>query len=613
MGNPTSLGIKGSASPLAARMNEITPEDALDTVKSLSVQLRGKSGVLQVVHADNAAKDVKFERKGWWQFRARSDDNKTRTADTLRALVNRAGLDSGPLETYLMEHGGRAGTRKLSEVLNDLVNKAEASKQEPAQAPNDAVEARGSLLGHGAEVQELAPNEVQRSQAPEVADDRREVFEQLKMALSRGHYAEAARTMNAREPLPSPAEMARELVTDHYGGKALSTRLVQFAVQAFSGADRTAQAAEFLLAAHNIPNPAPNDFDVSQLKPLVDALRLWQASGQDDVDKLAHDLTTQVDARLPDLVAAKAQTANLFKSGQAHRIDLTQLLDQIETVEKKVKQEIVENLGYDPSNIRSRKRRDSQELEDAIQTIEDAKKQARSALMKKVLEPIILGEIGYVSIIGDPEVRSENSGFDALTKYLADSEKVLSPDQGISLAGCSVRIDTNCPIAIDSSHLTIIGDCHLKNVRLRNCVLEGRVASLYLRDADLTGSEFHLDVSERLFTMNANFTGAKLEGADVMIDYSSLHTQKSVLSVMNPTGAHAYTTSGPLSAIMTIDNRYISLKQKLMREALQVCEKYGVVNQLKKSWSEELMESPVYLADPEIRRLAEPLIGSAAQ
>ena len=128
MGNPTSLGIKGGPD-VVGRIRQIDEQTAIETVSKLSVQLSGKSGVLQAVNFVDSSKNVAFERKSWWQFGSRSAENRVRTADALKALVERAGLNSEPLDAYLKARDGRAGTKTLSTVLDGMLQEKRAHEQ----------------------------------------------------------------------------------------------------------------------------------------------------------------------------------------------------------------------------------------------------------------------------------------------------------------------------------------------------------------------------------------------------------------------------------------------------------------------------------------------------
>jgi hypothetical protein len=73
------------------------------------------------------------------------------------------------------------------------------------------------------------------------------------------------------------------------------------------------------------------------------------------------------------------------------------------------------------------------------------------------------------------------------------------------------------------------------------------------------------------------------------------------------------TPLGPLGTILSIGDSYASIKLKLMHSALEACASLDLVGELSKTWVDTLTKDPIYLADPEIKQLAGPLLDRVDQ
>lgn len=696
MGNPTSLGIKGGAD-LIGRIKALDQDLALTKVVALSVQLRGKSGVLRLANADNKARDVSFERKSWWQFGARSESNKIRTAEALKALVGQANLDTKQLDRYLADRGGRAGTRQLAQVLDQMVKQklsandtdisgAEAelpsrdllrgdgeyfqdgaapvteiiadqdvgalnpiavekkpsdvdraedlevglsqpgeggvqpsSDAEPLQLPQRQVQpgsdpaldiavSQAPKAPNSSVVQNPQPSDVNRAKA--LARPERTPKERLTIALARGWYDDAAALMNARRPREMPSVWARELVAEHYAGKALTTRLVEFARKAFdkkydpiSVADqwlpgeksppsfgkRAEATAEFLLAAYNIPNAAQKDIDDTQVKNLVDALRLWQARvGLTETDRLAKELVRQIGLQLPDSVNTEALASRLSP--------------------------ISDN---DVFNVESFRKDDGTIFTEDYQMVELTQQQLEDKWANIAKNKIQRVGNGFATI-------DDFSG--AISESRARQVKLVERIQRETGAALTASYVNGVGLkAVENSYVVDPrGD--LRNARMHNCVIFGQTRRVDFSNADLTGSDISLvlifEENGKTQMMNsANFKNTCLDDANLHIGY---HNLKNFVKRLNDEGRREIfhhvmnreadgTPLGPLGTILSIGDSYASIKLKLMHSALEACASLDLVGELSKTWVDTLTKDPIYLADPEIKQLAGPLLDRVDQ
>ncbi len=413
------------------------------------------------------------------------------------------------------------------------------------------------------------PVEVKPVSAP-VSEPIRYETKQFADALSKGQYTYAARLMNAREPSLTPTEMAQELVQEHYGGKALSTRLVQFAAAAFNGDHRIQEVAEFLLAAHGLPDEVPGDVD-AMVKPLVDSVLLWQASGQTDVDALGAAIAQKLEARFPNAESIKNKANELSALRLADRLDFDQLGESIS------------------------------DAEDQNATKQEVRDQIAERLTRN----------GYLAV----SARDKSISTPALNLLASGQKDQKRPQMRSLLAGCVIPAEYIR--RAENSFLNNPFDGNFDKASLRNCVIRGGAQRAKFTGTDLTGSELtFVPHHYSNFNMTAvNFKGAILENAEIRIDYSEMEADAAnnkrlltgrVVDFMNhfTTG----TGQGPLTAIESIDDRYGSMKVKLMREAIEFIEKHGATESLSAPLFDVLSRNPIYSKDPVIRQFMTPYV-----
>jgi hypothetical protein len=386
-------------------------------------------------------------------------------------------------------------------------------------------------------------------------------------ALSNGHYADAAALMNAREPRLSPAQMARELVNDHYGGKAHPTRLVQFAVAAFNGAHRAEAVAEFLLEAFctlhdtNDTKKAKDKKDMEVVRLLFDSLHLWQASGQNDIDHLGRILVKKVPERLPQINVAKTELLQLSQLHLADRIDF----DHIESLMQKF----------------------------------DNPKDIITAVGKQVMER--MQRLQYLTVSASPKLKTP----------------ILLPGQSIDLPLAERSLLLGC--TMPAANVSKVGHSFLRNpagdlrgAKFLTCVIRGTAGDVHFDGADLTGSEltFEVNPSNNGNMHSVTFVDARLDDADVRIDYAQLDQEvaldsakgsAAIVQVMQHSDS-ASEKKGPLAAIASIPDRYAPMKIKLMREAIEFIEKHNLIAELAGSLSAVIDRNNIYANDPVTQR-----------
>jgi hypothetical protein len=133
---PTKLdNIKGGAGYLD-HLNQIDQQTARNTIKRLYAQLGGtegtRSGVLFLRNANGKAasqnKDLVFERKSWYQRGFKS--GRETTAEAMRVLFKRAGLDEALVDSYLRSHDNSLGAKSFKELLGSQLALFEAGVQQ---------------------------------------------------------------------------------------------------------------------------------------------------------------------------------------------------------------------------------------------------------------------------------------------------------------------------------------------------------------------------------------------------------------------------------------------------------------------------------------------------
>ncbi len=118
------------------RTNEVDSETARNILTELSTRVKGKEGVLKLMHTTDPNRKMTFERKSWYQFFLRRDSNMKDTAVYLQGLFRQAleGCDEidkalllDDLGTYLKGRNNQFGTKSLVAFVERL----EALKSSP--------------------------------------------------------------------------------------------------------------------------------------------------------------------------------------------------------------------------------------------------------------------------------------------------------------------------------------------------------------------------------------------------------------------------------------------------------------------------------------------------
>jgi hypothetical protein len=160
----------------------------------------------------------------------------------------------------------------------------------------------------------------------------------------------------------------------------------------------------------------------------------------------------------------------------------------------------------------------------------------------------------------------------------------------------------------------------MKGAQWVGCVFNGVLDKVSFQGADLSGSDFTVTVLDNINAgMQAvNFAGAKLDDASIRIVYDGLREeldlksspgarQAALVRIMNHLDRTVHQDKGsPLTTIASIDDRYAELKVGLMRDALRFIVQENCLVALARPLEDVLARSPLFLADPEIRRLTAP-------
>ena len=138
-------------------LNQLSQSDASNTLNQLSTQIRGKSGVLKLMHTSKD-RDMVFERKSGYQFWARRSGKMEQTAQALRALYQQAGLSPAAqrqLDVYLTKHGNRVGGSGLANLIQTHMSGGLSptvmARQLPQLSTSISGMVRNALFGTAAE------------------------------------------------------------------------------------------------------------------------------------------------------------------------------------------------------------------------------------------------------------------------------------------------------------------------------------------------------------------------------------------------------------------------------------------------------------------------------
>ena len=576
---PTSLNITGSrsnpANAVLQKVESMSSDEAKAILQQLKTQIqtRGggvKSGVLTLVNLNNPEQTVRFERKSWYQFRARSADRVSVTARVIEALIDKAGLtstaDRRDFAGYLEQRANRVGTEKLDNRLRRM--DLSASPADPTHREVTTALVRTHLKDSGLRQFATYPEE----RLEEVArglrnDDLRELFRLLK---NPGHLAYGESDPLGHESLTKMAEV-------FLGRDAQPAVLARFSAQAFS-------------VIVEQPVVDIDDYDQSQhLAPPIDplarlathmAIRLL-GTGKDSLPKI--ETFTQSLHKQLDLEAMNAEgvqgVGRLLSDdarkrvGQRHMQLRDALIDAVNSrtsglsVSEEERLELGKTLGRSVETLRN-----ASSLIDAAPRGE----KGRSQLNAPASDGYQFHEVRGLDVRGG----HINGG------YFSGGLRDATFHQ-VDLRG----LDTSDNLEIDR---VTFSQCDLTGAKLR----------------------FRLDYPQSLLS-EVSFRGSDLTGASISIDYESLKD----IPADAPNGAHEsifnhlskeHRTS-PLTMIDSIPNRFLGLKTKLMREAIEHLHSNGLTDKLQAPLADIIRGNRAYLEDPYIRKTLGPqLLGDSS-
>jgi hypothetical protein len=162
---PTTIGPSAGQSPIRglAGLEGLKADDARKVLQGLETQVRGKGGILKLMHTTSQDRDMVFERKSWWQAIARRSSKAENTAQALKTLYRQAGMSEAQqrqLEFYLRRHDNKVGGTGLARLLDAHLRGEVADRQVRQQLPKetDVVNAfmRKEIFGTRAERREGA-------------------------------------------------------------------------------------------------------------------------------------------------------------------------------------------------------------------------------------------------------------------------------------------------------------------------------------------------------------------------------------------------------------------------------------------------------------------------
>ncbi len=147
-------------------VKQLSQSDASNTLSQLSTQIRGKSGVLKLMHTSKD-RDMVFERKSGYQFWARRSGKMEQTAQALRALYQQAGLSPAAqrqLDAYLNKHGNRVGGSGLANLIqthmSGELSPTVMARQLPQLSTSISGVIRNALFGTAAERRTVSADDV---------------------------------------------------------------------------------------------------------------------------------------------------------------------------------------------------------------------------------------------------------------------------------------------------------------------------------------------------------------------------------------------------------------------------------------------------------------------
>lgn len=555
---PTPLGIQGTAANSAQsaikQVERMSQEQALKILTQLNTQIQGsdgsiKSGVLSLVNLDRPDADVRFERKSWYQFKARSAERMETTARVIEALIDKAGTANlqqrRELTNYLERRSDRVGTQTLQRVLSRM----DLNPEQPIQ-PN-------TLLNEGT-LDAFRRSQDHGSLVPSSPED-------LKAAVrgvQAGNYEPVLRLFQEKEAYGSQGPLSEQLVS-------------KLAMALFGKTPQPAALARFVMQAHELNNiPSIDDIDDSI------------------------DLNQETDGVDPKGLAKLAVYVGLETYGRSEAA-FPKLADFTQQLHLQLSQ------NHPPR---------------------------MNVLLQKELSAVVTGKNSVISNkISNESLRGDLLRiFNESSQPLKEGGPVISNLASVHAGGIRV-LDTpnlNHHKLHDEHSLSVKGGSlngaylskGLRDANFNQADLKGLDTSAGIEmdrvqfiQCDLTGVRLRLGLEYPMSLLSqVSFRGSDLSNAQISIDYSKLN----YFPPDSPPGTHASVfnhlgkehASSPLTMIDSIPNRFMGLKNQLMREAIEHMVEYRLVDKLQAPLCDILRGNLGYMEDPYIREKLGPML-----
>lgn len=561
--------------------------------------------------------------------------------------------------------GFYADAEKLIRAAQEQVRQLDARAQPAAPAPADIRRPdAGPLAQEAIKAGQAAPAQNQagvaeRSQA-DLAAQSQDPKQLALTGVRRGDYRAAVAKLREIQPPLSASAMARLLVEDHPRGRPANTRLVLFAQAAFGGRKAgVEEMADFAFAAVTLPHQGAmirEDFDASRLRGLRDFAMLMQSRDPAKAQPLAQALARRLSESLPNSETAQSLCTELRAIDPGRRIRLEpskqefKFFEEEEEALAQAQREEENDQDSDDEDYAAkrklqalRKRQENERLParfgtpellsrylDKLQAdyagtpvAEDAKtlseKLTRTKITRKELQKLVETQFHLEKHVTDLKDQLDRNGsiqvvIDTKTpKILVDAVDRMVVRDGIVFEGSSSKRGV-LQNAVHSTFEGVYENRIEQTVNWQGCVFEGPLQSCDFGGANLSGSDLTFDIflyaNEQM--SHVSFKGANLDDASMRIDYGRLdeHYKKFGSGTLAEVFDHQrrYTGGTVLTAIASIDDQYAALKVGLMRDALGFIERHEGIGRLSGALQDILQRSPLFLNDPEIHRIAAPIL-----
>jgi hypothetical protein len=566
---PTDLRLRPSLdranASILSKVEQMSPEESRELLGKIQTQLTGqggvKSGVLTLVNPNRPGENLRFERKSWYQFRARSDEKLALTARVIETLIDRSGLadlaDRRSFTAYVRGRSNRIGSQTLSRLLSRL-----------------------PLNGNA--VDAVKPNNYQATSDFSKDAIRKSVYQAF------GETPQTIRALRDREYfLDSASEFSHD---ENYGELVKLLFAVEHARSESSNANQLSPSvlAKFVQGFFGVPPPLGK---LSQfISNVVDHLS--------DGDEQAVDSTARVAlgiaAHLEDLTSSQLE---MLVEDLHWRIELDARAHNLEDPEDDIE-----------GQIKMRHDRLTSDLTDELLTPEVQRLMSRfpdqASLISAIQKPF--------QSLRDAAPRLNRPVPRGAKATVLENENLDSHRFGevtkLQMRGGSANKSLFLGTLKDASF-------HQVNMRGLKTPLAGIEASrLNFTQCDLTRANLVFTCTYPDSQLGEiSFAGSDLTDANITIRYSDLNLPDDAselqIALIFDHLANVHRSS-PLTLIDSIPNRFMGLKTKLMRETLEylIDSTCDLIAPLRYALTDIALRNPAYLDDPKIREILLPVI-----